>query len=324
MAVTVAYSHFRQYTARLFTDKDGLMIKQVAIVGGTHGNEFTGVYLLKKWQQQQQKIERDSFTTQTVFANTKAFANNCRYIDNDLNRRFTQAQLDDVSLSGYEESRAKALNQQLGPKDAAKQGIKAKTDFIIDLHTTTSNMGTTLLLPADNQFYTQLAAYAKSKMPELTVFTAYADKSREDGFLLCTIAEQGVIIEVGPIPQGVLRQDVFEQTERLSHIILDFVDLRNRNDLPPLPATVSTFRFVDKITLPMDENGERLAMVHKNIQDKDFTAIHPGDPIFTMLTGEEVLYQGKEVVYPAFVNEAAYYDDNLAMSLLTKIDLVVE
>ncbi|MFT5163377.1 MAG: aspartoacylase, partial [Alteromonadaceae bacterium] len=38
------------------------MIKQVAMVGGTHGNEFTGIYLLKKWQQHSDLIKRQSFT----------------------------------------------------------------------------------------------------------------------------------------------------------------------------------------------------------------------------------------------------------------------
>lgn len=293
------------------------MIKQVAIVGGTHGNEFTGIYLLKKWQQQPQLIARDTFAASTLFANTKAFDNNCRYIDNDLNRRFSRVELEDASLSGYEESRAKVINQQLGPKG------NPQCDFVIDLHTTTSNMGPTLLLPTKGKIYTQLAAYAKQKMPELTIFSAYDDQSNDEHFLLCTIGKHGVIIEVGPVPQAVLRQDVFEQTEQLSQIVLDFIDLLNRDALPELPNTVTAFRFVGRMKLPLNDEGERIGMLHKNIQDNDFKPIQPGDPVFTTFDGEEILYQGDTVVYPAFANEAAYYDNNLAMSLLEQVELKV-
>ena len=46
-------------------------INRVAIVGGTHGNEFSGIYLLRKWQASPALIERASFATETVFANRK-------------------------------------------------------------------------------------------------------------------------------------------------------------------------------------------------------------------------------------------------------------
>ena len=44
-------------------------IKQVAIVGGVHGNEFSGIYLVKQYQQQPEQVRRRSFTTETVWAN---------------------------------------------------------------------------------------------------------------------------------------------------------------------------------------------------------------------------------------------------------------
>ena len=56
-------------------------------------------------------------------------------------------------------------------------------------------------------------------------------------------------------------------------------------------------------------------MVHKNVQDKDFEPLSKGDPIFTLFDGSEVTYEGDYTAYPHFINEAAYYDNNLAMSL---------
>lgn len=75
-----------------------------------------------------------------VFANPKAHQENKRYLDHDLNRQFGLADLNNPDLTSYEQCRAKAMNQQLGPKG------NAQTDFIIDLHNTTSNMGPSLIL----------------------------------------------------------------------------------------------------------------------------------------------------------------------------------
>ncbi|GAL02378.1 probable aspartoacylase [Photobacterium aphoticum] len=131
-------------------------INNVAIVGGTHGNEFSGIYLLRKWQQQASDITRGSFSTQTVFANPQAFEANKRYLDCDMNRQFGLDDLANPELANYEQSRAKAINAQLGPKG------DAKTDFIIDLHNTTSNMGPSLILLRQDTFNRQLGAYVKA------------------------------------------------------------------------------------------------------------------------------------------------------------------
>jgi succinylglutamate desuccinylase len=41
-------------------------INRVAIVGGTHGNEFTGAYLVQKFAQFPDLITRSSFETVTL------------------------------------------------------------------------------------------------------------------------------------------------------------------------------------------------------------------------------------------------------------------
>ena len=71
-------------------------IHRVAIVGGTHGNELTGVYLIKKFQQYPHLIHRSSFETLSLLGNPKAIAARTRYIDTDLNRCFNESQLSDV------------------------------------------------------------------------------------------------------------------------------------------------------------------------------------------------------------------------------------
>ena len=291
-------------------------LNKVAIVGGTHGNEFSGIYLLRKWRDTPHLIQRDSFTVETVFANPKAFEENKRYLDCDMNRQFGNDDLINPELANYEQSRAKAINAQLGPKG------NAKTDFIIDLHNTTSNMGPSLILLQTDTFNRQLGAYVSAKMPDAVIVLEDHVAVHEHCFL-SSITEQGVIVEIGPQPQSVIRQDVLDWMEEMTGHILDFVDLYNRNTLPSLPASYEAYKYHETLKLPENEQGERIGMVHRNVQDADFKVLRHGDPIFTLFDGQEICWQGDYEAYPHFINEAAYYDNNLAMSLAKKVTVTV-
>ncbi|GGW59612.1 aspartoacylase [Alishewanella tabrizica] len=288
-------------------------IKQVAIVGGVHGNEFSGIYLVRQYLAQPEQVKRASFTTESVWANPEAHYANKRYLHSDLNRQFKNCDLANLALSNYEQSRAKVLNAQLGPKG------NARTDLLIDLHNTTSNMGACLILTQSGPFYNQMAAYVKMMMPEAIISRDEDHFAAEDHALMCTLGRYGVLVEVGPQPQSVLRQDVLELMHRMTQHILDFVEHYNNGTLPVLPKETEAFRYLHSIKLPMNAQGERIGMVHKNVQDRDYQPIYPGDPIFTLFDGSEIPYDGDTVVYPTFINEAAYYDNNLAMSLNEKV-----
>lgn len=293
-------------------------IRSVALVGGVHGNEFSGIYAIRRFEQAPELMSRPSFSTTTLFANPEAHKANTRYLHSDLNRQFKTVDLNNPALSNYEQSRAKVINALLGPKE------NPKTDFIIDLHNTTSNMGPCLIMTQAGDFYNKLAAYVKMVMPEAIISRDEDHFAREDHALLSTLGKYGVIVEVGPQSQSVLRQDVLEQMMEMTKHILDFVELYNTNTLPALPKRTEAYLYLHSIKLPMNEKGERLGMVHKNIQDNDYAPIHPGDPIFTLFDGTEVAYEGTSVVYPTFINEAAYYDNNLAMSLNDKVWIELE
>lgn len=291
-------------------------INQVAVIGGTHGNEFSGIYLLEKWQKNPALVSRSSFNTEMEFANPNAYRDNKRYLDCDLNRQFNLDDLVNYTLSNYEQSRAKVINQQFGPKG------NPRTDLIIDLHNTTSNMGPSLILLTLDAFNTQLAAYVKSKMPESVIVVEDQIPPHEQLFL-CSVGKQGVIVEIGPQPQSVLRQDVLDQMETMTQYILDFVERYNTDQVPELPTSVEGYRYEETLKLPEDEQGNRIGMVHKNVQDADFVSITKGTPIFTLFDGTEVNWDGDYEAYPHFINEAAYYDNNLAMSLASKIEIEV-
>jgi aspartoacylase len=293
-------------------------IKQVAIVGGVHGNEFSGIYLVKHWKHTPHLVSRDSFNTELVWANPEAYKANKRYLHSDLNRQFRTTDLANPALANYEQSRAKVLNAQLGPKG------NARTDLLIDLHNTTSNMGACLILTQAGPFYNKLAAYVKMVMPEAVISQDEDHFAAEDHALMCTLGRYGVLVEVGPQPQSVLRQDILQLMDSMTRHILDFVELYNNNALPALPKHTEAFRYLRSIKLPVNDKGERIGMVHKNVQDNDYQPINPGDPIFTLFDGTEICYDGEVTVYPTFINEAAYYDNNLAMSLNEKVTITLE
>lgn len=288
-------------------------ISSVAIVGGTHGNELAGIYLINHWQQQVDLVSRSSFSTELLLANTNAIAKNLRYTDADLNRQFSRHSLENDTLTNYEQSRAKVINQQLGPKG------NPRVDFIIDLHNTTSNMGPTLLIPAQGEFYDLLALYVSAHMPEAIIYLDEETKSNDEHHLLCTVGKYGVIVEVGPVPQGVLKHEVNEQMTEMTQLILDFVDAYNSQSLPSLPKQIDAYRYTESLTLPVNEQNQRIGMVHKNVEGNDFKPLEPGAPLFALFDGSEINYQGNTTTYPTFINEAAYYDNNLAMSLCDKV-----
>ena len=139
------------------------MIKQVALVGGTHGNELTGIYLLNKYRQFPKKLGQHSFKVELFKANHEAHLANKRYLERDLNRSFKLADLNDDSLFGHENELAKKINQKLGPKG------DSRTDMIIDLHTSTAPMGVNLVLTKTDTFHLMLVDYVQQRMDNVSV-----------------------------------------------------------------------------------------------------------------------------------------------------------
>lgn len=290
-------------------------IKRVAIVGGTHGNEFTGAYLIKKFEQFPDLIQRGSFETLTLFANPKAFELKRRYIDKDLNRCFLHQDLQNPALLGYEEQRAKTIDQQLGPKG------NAQVDAIVDLHSTTANMGLSLLLGSLQPASLRLAAYLSSINPRVKVCSLISPHA--ESAHLRSLCGLGMVIEVGPVAQGVLNPIFFQETENLIHAVLDYFEACNQGTTLQLPSTLTLYKYVEEIDYPRNEQGELLAMIHPQLQFRDYEPLHSGDPMFLTFEGRAIAYEGKETVYPVFINEAAYYEKGIAMCLTQKEQVAI-
>lgn len=72
-------------------------LSRVAVCGGTHGNEMSGIYLVKELLKARKKAMEDEeekpVSVMLVLSNPRAVQQCRRYIDTDLNRCFTHATL---------------------------------------------------------------------------------------------------------------------------------------------------------------------------------------------------------------------------------------
>ncbi|XP_015358717.1 N-acyl-aromatic-L-amino acid amidohydrolase (carboxylate-forming) isoform X4 [Marmota marmota marmota] len=269
-------------------------LRRVAVTGGTHGNELSGVYLARHWLRDPRELRRPSFSATPVLANPAAAAACRRYVDRDLNRTFTDTLLVSRATPNdpHELTRARELDQLLGPKAS---GSDRAFDFVLDLHNTTANMGTCLLVDgAHNTFALHLSRHLQLQFPEVPcqVLLTRPPQSARESFSLDSVAKNGMTVELGPQPQGVLRADIFSRMRALVASALDFMELFNQ---------------------------EQLAC-H---QDRDYEPLQPGAPIFQKFSGEDVLYEGDSTVYPVFINEAAYYEKHVAFLRTEKLMISV-
>ncbi|MEJ6480423.1 aspartoacylase [Nostoc punctiforme UO1] len=286
-------------------------INRVAIVGGTHGNEFTGAYLIQKFAQFPDLITRHSFETVTLLANPNAFAAGRRYVEKDLNRCFLKQDLQNTTLNSYEELQAKSIQNILG------SNRNKQADFILDLHSSTANMGLTIILVNNHPLNLQLAAYLSQISPLVRIYRCSFKSISENPFVN-SLCELGFAIEVGPIAQGILKATLFQQTEELVYAVLDYLEQFNQGKIASTNETLILYDHLSVVDYPKQQDGKIFAMIHPELQDKDYQALNPGDPMFISFDNQTIVYEGVSTVWPIFINEAAYYDQGIAMCLTQK------
>ena len=278
-------------------------IKRVAVFGGTHGGELTGVFLVKRFQQFPHLIQRHGIETISLIANEKAIAMGRRYIDTDLNRAFNRQDLENPQLSNHEQSLAKKITRRIKQE---------KIDLIIDLHSTTSNMGLTIILHDNHPYLIKLAAYLTQINSKVRILQHSLNK--ESSYLI-SLAQLGITIEVGAVANSVLDAKLFQETEELIHAILNYLEADNKGQPSSVSPSFTKYSAIGTVDYPRNEQGEIQAMIHPKLQFQDYQPLNPGNPIFITFDGEEIFYQGDETVYPVFINEAAYYEKGTAMCL---------
>jgi succinylglutamate desuccinylase len=284
-----------------------IKINRVAIVGGTHGNELTGVMLVKKFLRYDELVKRQSFETVCLLANPRAIELTRRYVDRDLNRCFDRHDLANLELTGYENELAKQLTARYGSNGSEP------VDAIIDLHTTTANMGVTIVPVNNSPANLQLAAYLNGLDPTVNIYLGL--NSKKDSPTLQSMASLGCTIVMGAIPYGIVESNIFQRTERLVLDILNYFENLNQGIAMNGLTSVTLYEAIEAIDYPRNGRNELMAMIHPDRQGQDYQPLSPGNPLFLDPQGKTIYYQGNHTIFPVFINEAAYYEKGIAMVL---------
>lgn len=302
------------------------MIGRVALIGGTHGNELTGVTAVRRAAAGLGPLAGGpaSAEFETLIANPKAVQLCRRYVDRDLNRCFLRADLA-ADLPDYEQQRARSIDAVLGPKSSDRRRV----DLAIDLHTTTSGLGPTVIVREDDRLALRIAALTVERVAGLRIMTYLVDAADAgevggpgaaagpgDYPFLVESAAHGIEVEVGPIAQGVIRAQTLTVTEQIVAAIFDAVDAINAaQDQAAAARTVDVYRFVADVDYPRDAAGAVTGYVHPDLQDRDFFPLERGAATFLQLDGSTTGYDREPGLVPLFINEAAYYEKGVAFAL---------
>ncbi|XP_044045073.1 N-acyl-aromatic-L-amino acid amidohydrolase (carboxylate-forming) B-like [Siniperca chuatsi] len=289
-------------------------LSRVAICGGTHGNEMSGVYMVREMQKQMVD-QTGSVSITSVISNPRAVEACRRYTETDLNRCFTNALLSTpiTDSTPYELRRAQELNVQLGPK-----GSQETMDLICDLHNTTANMGLCLIFYSPDWINLHIYKYIQSKITSAPVRAIQLEIPISEAYSLESVGKHGFSIEVGPQPTGVLRADIFNIAKEAVDLTIEWIQRFNSGSTFE-GGEVEAYTLVKSVDYPRDpKTNEITAAIHPQLQDNDFKLLQPGDPTFQSFSGETVTHVGEEL-YPFFVNECAYYEKKIAFHLARKV-----
>lgn len=270
--------------------------KKVFVFGGTHGNEWTGVFVVKKYADHF-KQKYPGLDLEFILANPEAHEVNKRFKDEDLNRAFQF--LNEKRTNSFEHTRARELQSKL-----------SQDCFIIDFHTTTSNMGKTLILTSYDPLNLWVSSQVASTFKDARIIGS-PDPHKK---YLASQSSKSLMIEVGPVANGILDPNVLEG----SLALLDRI-LGSLTQIPELlTGSFDLYEEIEEVSYPLDSKGEISGYIYRELMGADFQPLKGKFKAFTLFSGEEVEHQLNEEMYPIFINEAAYYPGRHAFTLCRK------
>lgn len=271
---------------------------KVLVFGGTHGNEWTGITIVKHYAEEL-KEKFPQLNLEFILGNPEAYKLGKRFKDEDLNRAFQY--LNEKREGSYEHERAREI----------KSLIESEPCFVIDLHTTTSYMGSTVIVTHYNPLNLHISSQLSQTLPDCRVIGS-PDPHRK---YLGSQSAQGLMIEVGPIANNLVEAHALEATLRILESIL--------KELTQIPSSLNgeavIYEEVEDVYYPKDDEGNIKAYIHSGFQGKDFQPMKGLFTAFQCFSGEHINYESKEELFPIFINEAAYYPQKLAFSLCRKV-----
>uniref|UniRef100_A0A8C1PJW0 Succinylglutamate desuccinylase/Aspartoacylase catalytic domain-containing protein n=1 Tax=Cyprinus carpio TaxID=7962 RepID=A0A8C1PJW0_CYPCA len=267
-------------------------LARMAVCGGTHGNELSGVYVVQEMERQWKEKGECAWPipVTTVLSNPRAVKECRRYIEKDMNRCFNRATLSSpiTDSSPYEVRRAHELNNLLGPK-----GSTDAIDLICDLHNTTANMGLTLIHYTTSDWVTlHICKYLQTKLTKVPVRVLVLDVPISDAYSLESVSKHGFSIEVGPQPHGVVRADIYTIMKEAVDLTIDWIHKFSSGTVRPNQiwfiivcrkcvlyqtmlfsgmvfegGDVEAFRFIKSVDYPRDPETRTLtAAIHPQLQ----------------------------------------------------------
>ena len=286
---------------------------RVLVVAATHGNERNAPWLLEGWRCNPAALASHGVELALEIGNPAAYVANTRYLDCDLNRSFRLDLLADASRHEREIGRARDLLALHGPEGLHPAAVA------IDLHSTTSAMGNSLVVYGRRPADLALAAGIQGRLG-LPIYLHEADDA-QTGFLVerwpC-----GLVIEVGPVPQGVIDPTICRQTQLGLEATLAVIREAAAGRLR-LPQRLVVHRHRGSVDVPREPDGTPAACLDRCRQGRDWQPIQAGDPLFRSRGGRAVAYApspelGGQPAWPVFINEAAYGEKGIALSLTTR------
>ncbi|MCB0385520.1 MAG: succinylglutamate desuccinylase/aspartoacylase family protein, partial [Bdellovibrionales bacterium] len=211
-----------------------------------------------------------------------------------------------------ESQRAKELS------DEVFKWASGEPFFLIDLHTTTANMGVTLVLSKMDRLSARVIKRICDQDPSYHVLL---NSDRDDECIFVdSMAPHGLLIEIGPVPQNVYDPRVITLMEKVVVETLEAL-LEEEASLPtPGPIEVELFQEGPAVKFPGAINGQLTTIVHPDLVGRDYEPLKQGMSVFVDTQGQCVHWQGEDV-YPVFINEAAYLTQETAFITTTKANI---
>ena len=283
-----------------------MTLKKILIVSGTHGNEINPVWAINQFNKQFKTIDKN-IEYKFIIGNPLAYERGCRYIDNDLNRSFNLIKKN-FDNSIYEINRANFLVEKFGVNGSEP------CEIVIDLHTTTANMGTSIVMYGRRRKDFVLAALLQHKFG-LPIYLHEKDE-KQTGFLV-EAWPCGIVIEIGSVAQNYYDPKIINKFLIIISSLRDEINKLKNNQIR-LPKDLFVHVHQGSIDYPRDKNGNINALIHPERINQDWKPIKKGDPLFMDIEGETITHIEDDTIWPVFIGEVAYKEKNIAMSFTKK------
>jgi succinylglutamate desuccinylase len=286
-------------------------VETVAIVYGLHGNENTGITLGRKWEEDTKLVQRPSFKTTIVQGNPLADQRNVRFLDVDMNRCFSYDSLYGNPFGGRP-MRELTIARTVASKLGGKRPYDKPTDFVLDLHNTTSNMGMTIIVSRLSPFIKRLAAHLVKRHPNTHILMTPEDRTSS---VYCdSLGRDGMTLEVGPVKHGSPDPETAEKEAGLVYDLLNFIELWNNGEISMEPKEISVYEMLASVHYPPG------GYLYPGLLGKDYQEVKKGEPLLVLENGDVQVWGLDEPVWPTFIGEEAYTstEDDAVMMLTNK------